>query len=364
MSAAAAASRTGRLAYQVAASVKPVPVTALPRRGAAGGGPSGPSPPPPQALPRGVPHQPTLADGTHDHRRLDREQDDHSPAPRSAPHPLHRPRRRRGELIDVPPGTLSQPTETPSPLLGQRPRVERRRVAMVLAATETTSTPKISTRAPVHALACWAGNGDRESVNISSVSEDSGPPQPVQGTSNWLPNAVRSSGAVSLAALATARSAPVTMPGRAVGRTTETIARHLRTPRAREASRRWSGTSRRASSDVRTMSGSMRIPRARQPAQAEKEGVSRTITGNTKMPTKIDGIPVITSAKNRTGVASSPLVRYSDRYTAAKTPTGTATTVPRATILIVPLMPAPYPPPAAVATNGAGWVKKLQDSRP
>src|SRR5450631_4289214 len=84
---------------------------------------------------------------------------------------------------------------------------------MILAATETTSTPKISTRAPVHALACWAGNGDRESVNISSVSEDSGPPQPVQGTSTWLPNAVRSSGAVSPAALATARSAPVTMPG-------------------------------------------------------------------------------------------------------------------------------------------------------
>ena len=62
----------------------------------------------------------------------------------------------------------------------------------------------MSTSAPVHARACWAGNGDRESVKISRVSDASGPVQDPQPTSSWFPKAVSSSGAVSPAALATA----------------------------------------------------------------------------------------------------------------------------------------------------------------
>src|SRR3981081_1112981 len=49
---------------------------------------------------------------------------------------------------------------------------------------------------------------------------------------------------------------------------------------------------------------------------------------------------------------------------AARTPIGTDATVPAATILVVPLTPAPNPPPLAVATNGSGWVRKLADSWP
>ncbi len=44
---------------------------------------------------------------------------------------------------------------------------------------------------------------------------------------NWLPNAVKSSGAVSPATRATATSAPVTIPGNAVRSTTLSDVRHL-----------------------------------------------------------------------------------------------------------------------------------------
>ncbi len=61
------------------------------------------------------------------------------------------------------------------------------------------------------------------------------------------------------------------------------------------------------------MTGSISIPSARPPAQLEKACVARTMAVKTKIPTKMDGIPVMTSAKNRTTVASGPRGSYSDR---------------------------------------------------
>jgi len=61
------------------------------------------------------------------------------------------------------------------------------------------------------------------------------------------------------------------------------------------------------------MMGSIKIPSARPPAQLENECVARTTAVKTKIPTKIDGMPVITSAKNRTVGASGPRAPYSLR---------------------------------------------------
>ncbi len=82
----------------------------------------------------------------------------------------------------------------------------------------------------------------------------------------WL-EIVNSSGAVSPAARATASSAPVSSPARAVGSTTRTTIRQRGDPRARAASRRESGTRSRTTSAERVTTGSMSSARATEPFQ-------------------------------------------------------------------------------------------------
>ena len=74
-----------------------------------------------------------------------------------------------------------------------------------------------------------------------------------------------SSGAVSPMTRAIASMTPVTMPATAVGSTTLTIVCHFGTPRAYDASRRSSGTSRSISSDERTTIGIISRDRATAP---------------------------------------------------------------------------------------------------
>ena len=83
-----------------------------------------------------------------------------------------------------------------------------------------------------------------------------------------LLNEVKSSGAVSPAMRASARTTPVMMPGSAAGTTTENTARARVAPSARAPSRIDSGTSSSSSSVVRAMIGIIIMPSANPPASA------------------------------------------------------------------------------------------------
>ena len=87
---------------------------------------------------------------------------------------------------------------------------------------------------------------------------------------NWLPKAVKSSGAVSPATRAKASMQPVMMPAEAVLRLTENTVRHLETPSPSAASRIASGTVASISSVVRVMVGTIMMASATPPAKAEK----------------------------------------------------------------------------------------------
>src|SRR5437868_214873 len=112
----------------------------------------------------------------------------------------------------------------------------------------------------------------------------------------WLPTSaeVKSSGAVSPATRATARTVPVRMPPTARGSTMLRVVRHCGTPGPRLASRSEFGTSASTSIVVRATNGSMRIASANAPliALCPLPTTSRT---NTKMPTTIAGTPARTS---------------------------------------------------------------------
>ena len=79
--------------------------------------------------------------------------------------------------------------------------------------------------------------------------------------------ATTSSGAVSPITREIASTTPVTTPPIDVGSTTLTMVRHFGTPRAYDASRRSSGTSRNISSDERTTVGIISRVRATAPAK-------------------------------------------------------------------------------------------------
>ena len=78
---------------------------------------------------------------------------------------------------------------------------------------------------------------------------------------------VNSRGAVSPAARATARTVPVTIPPKAVGRMTPSTARHRLTPSAKQPSRNALGTSKRTSWAARATSGNMTMESATEPAR-------------------------------------------------------------------------------------------------
>src|SRR4029078_7581975 len=84
-----------------------------------------------------------------------------------------------------------------------------------------------------------------------------------------LPNAVKIRGAVSPAMRATARSAPVTIPGIAVSSKIVSDVRHFVYPSAKAASRMETGTRRIISSVVRVTSGIIIAARAMPPASAD-----------------------------------------------------------------------------------------------
>ena len=87
---------------------------------------------------------------------------------------------------------------------------------------------------------------------------------------NWLPKAVKSSGAVSPATRAKASMQPVMIPGEAVRRLIDMTVLHFGTPRPRAASRIAWGTVASISSVVRVMVGTIMMARAMPPARAEK----------------------------------------------------------------------------------------------
>ena len=94
---------------------------------------------------------------------------------------------------------------------------------------------------------------------------------------NWLPSAVKSSGAVSPATLAIASRIPVSTPARALLRVTFRLVRQSGTPRASDASRSEPGTIFSCSSVVRKTMGIMIMESATAPAKAEKPFIGTTI---------------------------------------------------------------------------------------
>ena len=82
-----------------------------------------------------------------------------------------------------------------------------------------------------------------------------------------------------------------------------------------------------------------------------------------KIPTVIEGIPVITSAVNRRAAATRP--SDSARKSPTVNPSGTATATAMAVITTVPTM-AFHTPPPATPSGVVEWVKKsrFQAGRP
>lgn len=111
---------------------------------------------------------------------------------------------------------------------------------------------------------------------------------------------------------AMASMTPVAMPPIAVGRTTFRMVRHFGMPRAREASRSSFGTSFSISSVERTTTGIIRIVRASAPIRPEGSRPAISMIERMNRPATMDGMPVITSTKKVTALASGPLP-YSTR---------------------------------------------------
>ena len=114
-------------------------------------------------------------------------------------------------------------------------------------------------------------------------------------------------GAVSPMTRAIASITPVVMPVEAVGSTMRSTVFHFGTPRAYDASRSALGTSRIISSEVRTTIGSSRMDKRQRAGEAgERPGPGAMIqNASTNRPATIDGMPVITSTRKRTPVASA-----------------------------------------------------------
>src|SRR5215469_11597840 len=132
----------------------------------------------------------------------------------------------------------------------------------------SANTSTTSTSAQPHASCCQSGYGEIPFMNMTSGNAAIGDEIPL--VQNWLPNAVKSSGADSPATRATESSAPVTMPARATGTVTSSVDFQAGIPSASAPSRITPGTSRTASSVVRTTIGSMMTDSATAAEYAEK----------------------------------------------------------------------------------------------
>src|SRR5215211_8746500 len=143
----------------------------------------------------------------------------------------------------------------------RRIRAERIRATMLI-----SRTTAISTNAAAHAWSCYAGSGDSENWKMTTGTLGKG----CEGSDARVGAKIEltnSSGAVSPRARATASRAPVIIPLRAVGTTTETVVRHRLAPSARPASFVVSGTSARTSWQDRATSGSITTASATEPAK-------------------------------------------------------------------------------------------------
>ncbi len=127
--------------------------------------------------------------------------------------------------------------------------------------------------------------------------------------------AMTSSGAVSPITREIASTTPVTMPAIDVGSTTLMIVRHFGTPRAYDASRRSSGTSRNISSVERTTVGIISSDKAIEPPMPARNAGPKSSTSRARAnrPATIDGMPVITSTRNVMTRAMRERAPYSTR---------------------------------------------------
>src|SRR5579872_5100992 len=165
-------------------------------------------------------------------------------------------------------------------------------------------TSRMSVSAPPHATSCQSLYGAIAYWKTSNGSAAVGAPG--CNVQNWLPNAVKSKGADSPATRARPSKAPVTMPARAHGTVTKTMAFHASTPSAKAPSRIAGLTSLTASSVVRTMMGNMMMESATAAALAEKCFCGTTTIVYANTPMAMDGTPVRTSLKKRTAWAKKP----------------------------------------------------------
>ena len=138
--------------------------------------------------------------------------------------------------------------------------------------------------------------------------------------------AVNINGAVSPAALASAKSIPVDIELNAVGNVILVIIVNLDAPTPNAALLKFSGTNFNASSVVLIIVGNIRIDREIPPAiplNIEPNNIFvDTIIAYINTPAIIDGTPASTFDPNLTNFANLPDLEYSARYIPPPTPTG------------------------------------------
>src|ERR671910_2263024 len=143
----------------------------------------------------------------------------------------------------------------------------------------------------------WADSyGWDASLHILRGKASTGSLKPVK--KRLVPSIVIISGAVSPAILEVPRTIPVSTPLNAVLSVICNTIFHLGIPNEYPASLTELGTTFKLSSVTRTTIGIIIIDNAKEPAQTEKEPITKTITIYPTIPRTIEGSPVRTSLKN------------------------------------------------------------------
>src|ERR671911_2092158 len=192
-----------------------------------------------------------------------------------------------------------------------------------LKVTLNSRTIKINTSAAPQPCDCADSYGWEANLQILRGNASTGSPKPVKN--KLVPSIVIIRGAVSPAILEIPRTIPVRIPLNAVLSVTCSVIFHFGIPNEYPASLTELGTTFKLSSVTRTTIGIIIIDNAKEPAQTEKEPITKTITIYPTIPRTIEGSPVRTSLKNLIAWGNSPFPANSAKYIPATTPTGAAT---------------------------------------
>jgi len=146
---------------------------------------------------------------------------------------------------------------------------------------------------------------------------------------------------------------PVSIPGKAVGKTILLIVSHLLAPKESDASRIECGTAAKASCEAEIIKGRARIPSVRLPESIETPKPKKlTNTAKPKSPKTTEGTPAKLLILIRIIFTTILLGEYSQIYIAQANPKGTAKTIEPNVKYKVPIITGATPPSVIAFLGG------------